>query len=151
MSMIKASNKELVRHAFDTWARTGAGVFDILADDVRWTIAGSASSAQTFEGRAAFLDGAFDPIADRFAGPMRPTIRELVADGDMVVVRWDGVAPMKDGQTYRNSYAWFFTMRDGKVFDATALLDLPTYDAALAGAPLPPWPGPGNGDVGSGA
>lgn len=112
----------------------------MLADDVWWTIAGSAPSAQTFNGRQAFLTGAFDPIAESFAGPIKPTIRELVADGNAVVVRWDGVAPMKDWQTYRNSYAWFFTMRDGKVFEATAFLDLPTYDAALAGAPLPRWP-----------
>ena len=47
---------------------------------------------------------------------------------------------MKDGQTYCNSYAWFFTMRDGKVVEATAFLDLPTYAAAIAGTPLPPWP-----------
>lgn len=90
--------------------------------------------------RQAFLQGAFDPVAARFAGPMKPTIRDLVDDGDTVVVRWDGVAPMKDGQTYRNSYAWFFAMRDGKVVEATAFLDLPAYDAALAGAALPCWP-----------
>lgn len=71
---------------------------------------------------------------------MQPIIRELIADGDTVVVRWDGVAPMKNGQIYRNSYAWFLTMRDGKVSAATAFLDLPTYDAALAGTPLPRWP-----------
>jgi ketosteroid isomerase-like protein len=47
---------------------------------------------------------------------------------------------MKDGQTYRNSYAWFFRMRAGRVIAATAFLDLPTYDAALSGDPLPPWP-----------
>lgn len=71
---------------------------------------------------------------------MTPTVRGIFADGGTVIVRWDGVAPMKDGQTYRNSYAWFFTMRGGKVVEATAFLDPSTYDAAVAGAPLPPWP-----------
>ena len=47
---------------------------------------------------------------------------------------------MKDGQTYRNSYAWFFRMRDRKVMRAAAFLDLPTYDAALTGAQLLNWP-----------
>jgi ketosteroid isomerase-like protein len=148
MMTLQTSNEELVRHAFKTWAATCTGVFDILADNVRWTIAGSGPSAQTFNGRAAFLEGAFDPIAASFAGPMVPTIRDLIADGDTVAVRWDGAAPTKDGQTYRNSYAWFFTLRDGQVVEATAFLDLPTYDAALAGTALPPWPEAAPDDVG---
>ena len=32
---LQTSNKELARHAFKTWAATGTGVFDILADNVR--------------------------------------------------------------------------------------------------------------------
>ena len=137
---IKENNRELVRRAFETWAAGGDGIFEILDEKVRWTIAGSTPPGQTFLGRAAFLKGGFGPIAGQFAAPMTPTIRDLLADGDSVVVRWDGIAPMKDGQTYRNSYAWFFTLRDGKVVEATAFLDLPTYDAAIAGAPLPTWP-----------
>ena len=135
---LQTSNKERVRHAFKTWAETGTGVCDILADDVRWTIVGSGPSAQTFNGRAKFLKGAFDPIVASFAGPMVPTIRDLIADGETVAVRWDGAALTKDGQTYRNSHAWFFTLRNGKVVEATAFLDLPTYDAALTGKVLPP-------------
>ena len=85
-----SNNKEWVRQAFVTWATTGEGVFGILDENVRWTIAGSAPSGQTFHGRAAFLKGGFDPIAARFAGPMAPTIRGIFADGDTVAVRWDG-------------------------------------------------------------
>ena len=71
---------------------------------------------------------------------MKPQVLGLFADGDEVVVRWNGEAAMEDGQTYRNSYAWFFRMREGKVVRAAAFLDLPTYDAALAGTSLPDWP-----------
>lgn len=40
----------------------------------------------------------------------------------------------------RDSYAWFFKMRHGRVVKATAFLDLATYDAAIAGERLPSWP-----------
>ena len=79
-------------------------------------------------------------MANRFAAPIEPEILGLYADGDQVVIRWDGTAPLKDGQTYRNSYAWFFKMRHGRVVKATAFLDLATYDAAIAGERLPSWP-----------
>lgn len=133
-------NRDIVRDAFEAWAAGGTDFFDILDEDAEWTIAGSGPSAQTFHGRQAFLDGGYDPIADRFAAGIKPTVLGLYADGDEIVVRWDGTAPLKDGQIYRNSYAWFFRMRGGKVVEATAFLDLPTYDAALDGKALPAWP-----------
>lgn len=106
-----------------------------------WTILGSGRSARTFHGREAFLDGGYGPIAGRFASPIMPTVLGLFADGGTVVIRWDDEAALTNGQTYRNSYAWFFRMRGGKVVEGTAFLDLPTYDAALDGRPLPHWPG----------
>ena len=44
-------------------------------------------------------------------------------DGDTVIVLWDGRGVANDGQPYENSYAWFMTMRDGKVIDGTAFYD----------------------------
>jgi len=40
-----------------------------------------------------------------------------------VIVCWDGRGIANDGQPYENSYAWFMTMRDGKVIDGTAFYD----------------------------
>lgn len=134
------TNKAIVRRAFEEWANGGTDFFDILDNEAKWTIAGSGPSAQTFHDRNAFLAGGYGPIADRFATPMKPEVLGIYADEDEVIIRWDGAAGMKDGQTYRNSYAWFFRMRNGKVIEATAFLDLPTYDAALSGKSLPPWP-----------
>ena len=133
-------NREIIRRAFDAWAAGGTTFFDTLDEEVEWTIAGSGPSAKTYRGRQAFLDGGYGPIRDRFVSPMKPEVIGLYADGDQVIVRWDGSAAMKGGQTYRNSYAWFFRMAAGKVIAATAFLDLPTYDAALAGKALPVWP-----------
>jgi ketosteroid isomerase-like protein len=40
-----------------------------------------------------------------------------------VIVLWDGHGVANDGQPYQNSYAWFMTMRDGKVIVGTAFYD----------------------------
>jgi len=37
-----------------------------------------------------------------------------------VVVPWDGAGTTTTGTTYRNTYAWFMTLREGKVVDGTA-------------------------------
>jgi uncharacterized protein len=66
------------------------------------------------------------PFGARFSSsePFRPTtIRSVHADGDPVIVLWDGRGMANDGQPYENSYAWFMRMRDGKVVDGTAFFD----------------------------
>jgi hypothetical protein len=47
----------------------------------------------------------------------------VYADGDTVIVLWDGHGVAIDGQPYENSYAWFMRMREGKVIDGTAFYD----------------------------
>ena len=52
-----------------------------------------------------------------------PTVRGVYADGDMVIVLWDGEGTARDGKPYKNTYSWFMRMRDGKIVDATAFFD----------------------------
>jgi uncharacterized protein len=66
------------------------------------------------------------PFGARFAAGerFRPVeIRSLHADGDTVIVVWDGRGVANDGQPYANSYAWIMRMRDGQVVDGTAFYD----------------------------
>ena len=51
------------------------------------------------------------------------SIRAVYADGDTVIVLWDGRGTAIDHTTYENSIAWFMQMRDGKVIDGTAFYD----------------------------
>ena len=124
-------NRALVRDAFDAWAAGRGSVFDLLADDATWTILGSTPGAGTWRGRQAYLDAAVTPLFDRLAAPARPELTGLWADGDEVVVRWRQDTPLKASGSYRNDYAWFFTLQDGKVAAVTAFLDLPAYAAAM--------------------
>jgi ketosteroid isomerase-like protein len=124
-------NKETVRRAFDAWAAGGTDFFDIVADDVVWTIQGSGPNAKTYRSKAELLEKAFAPFGARVSVPLKPTVRSMYADRDAVITIFDGVAQTNEGKPYRNTYAWFFTMRNGKVVTAKAFLDLPAYDAVL--------------------
>lgn len=92
---------------------------------------GSGPSARTYHGRQAYVDAAVMPLTRRLSGPVAPRLRGLWADEDHVIVRWDQEALALDGEPYRNSYAWFLRMRDGRVVAVTDFLDLPAYDALL--------------------
>ena len=101
----------------------------MLADDVQWTIAGRSAAARTYTSKQQFVDEALAPFAQRFATPFRPVaIRGLYADGDTVIVLWDGAGIALDGKPYENTYAWFLTFRRGLVTEATAFFDSIAFD-----------------------
>ena len=54
---------------------------------------------------------------------LKPTIRQLYADGDTVVAFFDASGTAKDGVPYSNTYAWFLELRDGKIVKAHAFFD----------------------------
>ena len=72
------------------------------------------------------------PFAARFSSssdPFRPiAIRSVHADGDTVIVLWDGRGTANDGQPYENSYVWIMKMDGGKVIDGTAFYDSISFD-----------------------
>ncbi|HBV2450154.1 TPA: nuclear transport factor 2 family protein [Klebsiella pneumoniae] len=131
-------NKQIVTEAFERWASGGTGFFDeLLASDVVWTIKGSSPSAGTFKGRDVFIDRAVRPFQSRLSTPVRPVRKQVWAEGDHVIVYWDGEGMARDGVVYRNSYAWIFRMRSGKATEVTAFLDLAPYDEVLRRVPAP--------------
>ena len=71
------------------------------------------------------------PFAARFSAgePFCPVaIRSVYADGDTVIVVWDGRGVANDGTPYENSYVWVLQMRDGLVVDGTAFYDSIAFD-----------------------
>lgn len=134
----EARNKQIVSEAFDRWAEGGTTFFsDMLTPDVIWTIKGSSPSAGVYRGLDPFVEQAVRPFVSRLSTPVRPVSKQVWADGDHVVIQWDGTAVARDGQAYNNSYAWIFHMRNGKAIEVTAFLDLAPYDDVLRRIPAP--------------
>ena len=57
-----------------------------------------------------------------------PTVRQLYADGDTVIVFFDAAGTARDGLPYANTYAWILEMRDGRVVGAHAFFDSLAFD-----------------------
>jgi uncharacterized protein len=125
-------NKQRVADAFDAWATATGSVFDLLDDDVRWTITGSSQLARTYTSRQQFLDDAIAPISARLSQPIRPTVRSIVADGDWVVVLFDGHAVASDGQPYDNTYSWHMRFAGATIVEVVAFFDARHLDALFA-------------------
>lgn len=117
------SNAELVRQSFVNWQQGKGTTFDLLASDAEWTVAGSSPVSGIYKGKQDLLERAVKPISARLATPIKPSVLSIVAEGDVVVVLWNGEATALDQQPYRNSYLWHLTFKDGQITEAKAFLD----------------------------
>jgi uncharacterized protein len=120
---IESNNKRAIQAGFDAWRNGTGGVFDLLASDAKWTIVGSSPVSRTFTSRQEFLDVVITPFNARLSSRLVPTVRGVYADGEMVIVLWDGEGTARDGKPYKNTYSWYMRMRNGKIVDATAFFD----------------------------
>ena len=125
---IQQSNKALVQASFDRWKNDTGSPFELLVPETEWTIVGSSPLSKTYPNRQAFLDEVINPFNARMSKPLVPTLRGLYADGDMVVIFFDAAATTRDGQPYRNTYTWYFQMKDGKATKVVAFFDTREFD-----------------------
>jgi uncharacterized protein len=120
------ANLEIIRAAFEAWRDGTAPIADVFAPEMVWRIEGRSLASGEYRDKQHFVDEVLAPFGARFsaAQPFRPvTIRSVHADGDTVIVVWDGRGVANDGVPYENSYAWIMRMGDGKVVDGTAFYD----------------------------
>jgi uncharacterized protein len=120
------ANRQTIRQAFAAWQQGTGPITDVFAPELVWRIEGHSLASKEYGSRQQFIDEVLTPFGARFrpSALFRPiTIRSVHADGDTVIVCWDGHGIANDGQPYENSYAWFMKLRDGKVIDGTAFYD----------------------------
>ena len=118
-----AENKKMVQDMMAAWARGQGGFLDLLADDVHWTVIGSTAVSRTYTSKQAFIDGAVKPLGEKISDGIKPTLRDVIAEGDKVVLQWDGRAVGKNGTLYNQTYCWVMRLEGGKVREGTAYLD----------------------------
>ena len=73
--------------------------------------------------KQAFIDGAVKPLGEKISDGIQPTLRDVIAEGDKVVLQWDGRAVGKNGTLYNQTYCWVMRIEGGKVREGTAYLD----------------------------
>lgn len=129
-------NKQIISDGFTQWANGTGNFFDLLADDMVWTITGKSPISKTYTSRKQFIDEAIIPLNERLKVKIKPFVRALYSEGDTVIVLWDGKATANDGLPYDNTYSWYLQVKDGKIINATAFFD--TIDLADIWERVPP-------------
>lgn len=119
----EAANLATIRSGFDAWSAGTGSPYDTLADDATWEIVGNSDVSRVYTSKEDFLANVIRPFNARMSARLIPTIRDLYADGDTVVVFFDATGTARDGVPYRNTYAWFLTLRDGTIVRASAFFD----------------------------
>jgi uncharacterized protein len=121
--MSSAENKKLVRDAFDAWSRgDGRTFFNLVADDVRWTVIGSTPISGTYNSKREFRE-VTRRLSERFTTVLKVTVRDVFADGDKVAIQFESHAQGKNGTAYDQTYCWVTRLEDGRVREVIAYLD----------------------------
>jgi ketosteroid isomerase-like protein len=123
---IESRNKALVKAGFEAWA--SGSPYDLLADDASWSIIGHSVASKTYPSKEAFLREVIRPFNARMSGGLKPTIRDIYAEGDTGIVFFGASGTARDGRPYANTYAWFLGLENGKVVKTSAFFDSIVFD-----------------------
>jgi len=119
----ETSNKEIITKAFHDWHNGTGNFFDLLTEDMRWEITGSTPYSKVYGSKQEFLDSVIIPLNKKLKVKIKPTVRNIFVDADMVIALWDGEAVALDDRPYHSSYSWYMKMKNGKITDVVAFLD----------------------------
>ncbi|SDO04690.1 nuclear transport factor 2 family protein [Polaromonas sp. JS666] len=134
---ITSANKERIRQVMAELDKgNGKPFIEAMADDVSWTIPGDTPWSRTYGGKQAVLQELLRPVYAQFATPYFSTTRRVMADGDMVVIEFDGRVTTKAGKAYNNRYCYVCRMEGGRIKDLVEYFDTALVNSALD-APSP--------------
>lgn len=113
-------NKNVLKQANAAVTRgDNEGFLACCTEDVIWSTVGG----ETLRGKQAVRDW----MVDGYAEPPRFTVRELVAEGDVVVALGDIESKGDDGKPVQNAYSDVWRFRDGKMAELRAFV-IPVKD-----------------------
>lgn len=111
----------------EAWKNGQGAFFDLLSEQVQWTLAGRSPVSGVYTSREEFLKKSIAPITQRLQTAITPTSVDLIlAKGNQVILVWQGEVTAKNGDSYKNTYCWNMTFENDSIIKATAFLD--TYE-----------------------
>jgi len=131
---MKNQNKEAIIRYFEKLNASEPDLLEIFADDVQYVVPGDMPVSGTFRGKEQIMNmwlGFFERLEYIKVHP-----KELVAEGNTVVVRARGEAKTKAGNDYNNLYVFFFRFKDEKVFEVLELPDTAYAETVAFGSRL---------------
>lgn len=113
----------------------GKPFVDAMADDFSWTIPGDTPWSRTYSGKQVVLTELLRPLYAQFATPYASTTRRVMADGDMVIIEFEGRVTTRAGKAYNNRYCYVCRMEGGQMKDLMEYLDTALVNSALEAPP----------------
>jgi ketosteroid isomerase-like protein len=107
-------NKQVVVDFIEAFSRGDAEATKMCLAPGAMAIAkgfGQLSGARTYE----FIVATTAAFKELMPSGLRPTFHSVTAEGDRVVVEFEGDATLANGERYCNQYCMAFTLRDGKI------------------------------------
>jgi uncharacterized protein len=124
-------NKAVVARLFaDLSAGRLQNVFDALAEDATWWVAGTTALSGTYT-KPQFVD-LLSGVATQAPAGLTVTPVAMTAEGDRVAVEATSHAEFANGRTYRNEYHFLVVVRDGRVAKVREYLDTEHVTATFA-------------------
>lgn len=120
---------EIVSVQFDKWKNNESSFFELLADDVVWTVSGKSPVSGIYQGKTDFLERAVNPIIEKLKTPLKPELISLTVDSSYVWLHFKASATTQSDEIYENNYVWKMQLKDGKITNCTAFLD--TYELTI--------------------
>jgi ketosteroid isomerase-like protein len=120
---MEARNKATIQAGFEAWKNGTGSPYDALADDATWEIFGNSTVSRIYTSKEDFLGVVIRPFNARMSSRLIPSIRKMYADSDTVIVVFNAEGLARDGNPYRNNYAWFLQLRENQIVRASAFFD----------------------------
>lgn len=119
------TNKAVVAQLFQCFSAGDLpGVLDLLADDAIWWLPGKSGQLPVVGTRnKAQITKLFHGMAAQLDGPLKMTVKSMIAEGDEVAAEVESLGHLKNGRTYNQEYHFRVTLREGKISAVREYLD----------------------------
>ncbi len=107
-------NKQVVLTFIDAMGRGDAAAAAPCLNDDAYTLAKGFGKFAGVRQRDTIL-ATIDAFSKLMPGGMEPDIVSVTAEGDRVVVEFEGNGTLYTGEPYANEYCMVFTLREGKI------------------------------------
>lgn len=107
-------NKQAVLKFIDAMGKGNAAVADTCLATDAFTLAKGFSKFAGVRDRGVIL-AMIEAFTKLMPGGMQPVIHTVTAEGDRVIVEFEGNATLANGEAYCNQYCMVFTLLDGKI------------------------------------
>ena len=116
-------NKNTVKIAFEKWTTSESSFFELLTNDVIWTVTGKSPYSGVYKGKNDFMQNAVIPITSKLKNNIKPELIAITAEDDVVWINWKGTATTITDEKYENHYAWMLIFKNDSIVKANAFLD----------------------------